>query len=105
MSKAARSLQELDAEIAALKQKARRLEDELDESWAYFQEHSGQMFVRSILPRSLEGLVPLTGIRVLDAILQSERLQRIIERLAGRSAAWLGDGLNWLTNRIFKDEG
>ncbi|HEV2353383.1 MAG TPA: hypothetical protein VGR89_04025 [Puia sp.] len=102
-NKAARSLQELDAEIAALKEKARRLEDQLDESWAYFQEHSGQMFVRSLLPKSFEGLIPLTGIRVLDALLQSERLQRIIGRLAGRSAAWLGDGLNWLSNKIFKE--
>lgn len=103
-NKAARSLEELDAEIAALKEKARRLEDQLDESWAYFQEHSGQMFVRSILPKSFEGLLPQTGIRVFDALLGSERLGRIIDRLADRSATWLGDVLNWLTNKIFKDE-
>lgn len=103
MTKAARSLQELDAEIAALKEKATRLEDQLDESWEYFQQHSGQMFVRSLIPKSFEGLVPQTGIRVLDALLGSERLQRIIERLADRSATWLGDVLNWLGNKIFTE--
>jgi|SRR6185312_1750027 len=104
MTKAARSLQQLDDEIAALKEKAGRLEAQLDESWSYFQEHSGQMFVRSILPRSFEGLLPKTGFRVLDALLQSERVRRIVERLADRSASWLGDVLNWLGNRIFNDK-
>jgi FtsZ-binding cell division protein ZapB len=48
MTKAARTLQQLDDEIEALKEKARRLEDELDDSWNYFQEHSGQLFRRLI---------------------------------------------------------
>jgi hypothetical protein len=103
-NKAARSLQELDNEIEALKEKARQLEVQLDESWGYFQEHSGQMFVRSLVPRSFEGLLPRTGIRLVDTLLESERLQKLVMRLADKGAGWLGDVLNWLSNKIFKDD-
>jgi hypothetical protein len=101
LNKAASSLQELDNEIDALKEKAHKLEIQLDESWSYFSEHSGQMFVRSLVPQSFEGLLPRTGIRLVDALLESERLQKIIERLAEKGAGWLGDVLNWLSNKVF----
>jgi hypothetical protein len=104
LNKAARSLQQLDDEIEALKEKARRLEDEMDESWNYFQEHSGQLFVRSLVPKSFEGLLPLTGIRLVDALLGSERLQKLVARLAEKGAGWLGDVLNWLSNKIFSEK-
>jgi len=104
LNKAAHSLQELNDEIDALKEKARQLEVQLDESWDYFSEHSGQMFVRSLVPRSFEGLLPRTGIRLVDALLESERLQKIIERLADKGAGWLGDVLNWLSNKIFSEK-
>jgi hypothetical protein len=103
-TKAARSLRELDDRIVALKEKAHRLEGEMDESWKYFQEHSGQLFVRSIVPKSFEGLLPKTGLKVVDAMLESDRLQRIVLRLADKGAHWLGDVLNWVSNRIFKGE-
>jgi hypothetical protein len=104
LNKAARSLQGLDDEIKALQEKAKRLEDQLDESWGYFQEYSGQMFVRSLIPRSFEGLLPQTGIKLVDAILGSERLQKLIGKLAEKGAGWLGDVLNWLSNKIFSDK-
>jgi hypothetical protein len=104
LNKAASSLQELDNEIEALKEKARQLEVQLDESWGYFQEHSGQMFVRSLIPQSFEGLLPPTGIRLIDALLESERLQKIIERLAEKGAGWLGDVLNWLSSKVFSEK-
>ena len=103
LTKAARSLQELDNEIEALKEKARRLEEQMDESWGYFQEHSGQMFVRSLVPRSFDGLLPRTGINLLDMLLESDRFQKLVERLAEKGAGWLADALNWLSNRVFKD--
>jgi hypothetical protein len=104
LNKAAHSLQQLDDEIDALKEKARMLEVQLDETWDYFQEHSGQMFVRSLVPKSFEGLLPRTGIRLVDALLESERLHKIIERLADKGAGWLGDFLNWLSNKIFSEK-
>jgi hypothetical protein len=103
-TKAARSLQELDQRIIELKDKAKRLEVQLDESWQYFQDHSGELFVRSVVPKSFEGLLPATGLKVVDALLGSERLQKLVLRLADKSAHWLGDVLNWLSNRIFKDQ-
>jgi hypothetical protein len=104
LNKAASSLQALDNEIDTLKEKARKLEIQLDESWGYFSEHSGQMFVRSLVPRSFEGLLPRTGIRLVDALLESEWLQKIVERLAEKGAGWLGDVLNWLSSKVFSDK-
>ena len=103
MSNASRTLQQLDDEIEALKEKARELEEELDDSWNYFQEHSGQLFVRSLVPRSFEGLLPRTGFKLLDMLLESERLQKLVEQLATKGAGWLGDALNWLSNRVFSE--
>jgi hypothetical protein len=104
LSKSARSLYELDEEIKALQEKAKRLESQLDESFTYFQENSGYMFVQSIIPKSFEGLLPRTGIKILDTLLESERLQKIIARLADHGANWLGDVLNWLTSKLFKEK-
>src|SRR5215467_894062 len=100
LSKAARTLQELDDEIEALKKKARDLELRLDDSWNYFQENSGQLFVRSLVPRSFEGLLPRTGIKLLDMVLDSEWFQKLVERAATKGAGWLGDALNWLGNKV-----
>ena len=100
-TKAARSLNTLDAEIRTLRQKARQLEGKIDDNFTYFQQHSGSLFVRSFLPRKVEGEA-LTGNPVFDTFLQNERLQKILIRLADRLAEKLGDGLNWLVNRTFK---
>ena len=100
-TKAARSLSALDAEIRMLRQKARQLEGKIDDNFTYFQQHSGSLFVRSLLPRKVEGEA-LTGNPIFDTFLQNERLQKILIRLADRLAEKLGDGLNWLVNRVFK---
>ena len=100
-TKAARSLSALDAEIRTLRQKARQLEGEIDDNFTYFQQHSGSLFVRSLLPQKMEGGVG-TGNPILDKFLQNERLQKILVVLADRLAEKVGDGLNWLVNRVFK---
>ena len=98
---AARSLETLDAEIRTLRKKARQLEGKIDDNFTYFQQHSGSLFIRSLLPRKVEGET-VTGNPVIDSFLQNERLQKILMRLADRLAEKLGDGLNWLVNRVFK---
>lgn len=95
------TLDSLDKEIRRLQKKARVLEAQIDDNFTYFQHHSGSMFVRSLLPRQLEGEA-VTGNRVVDTFLQNERLQRILIRLADRLAEKLGDGLNWLVDRVFR---
>jgi hypothetical protein len=100
-TKAARSLSALDQEIRVLRRKARQLEDEIDDNFNYFQQHSGSMFVRSLLPRKIEGEV-LTGVQLFDTFLQNEKLQKILLRLADRLAERLGDGLNWLVDRVLR---
>ena len=93
----------MDAEIRQLRKKARQLEDQLDVNFSYLQEHSGSMFVRSLLPKTIEG-ESLTGVKLLDTFLQNERLQKILIRWADQLADRLGDGLNWLANRVFKKQ-
>ncbi len=100
-TKAARSLDSLEEEIRLLRQKARQLEERIDANFTYFQEHSGSLFIRSLLPRKIEGET-LTGSRLLDTFLQNERLQKILIRLADRLAGKLGDGINSLVNRVLK---
>ncbi|HXB93082.1 MAG TPA: hypothetical protein VNU72_12360 [Puia sp.] len=96
-------LQSLDAEIRTLKQKARQLETKIDDNFNYFQQHSGSLFIRSLLPRKTEEEA-ITGNPLLDTFLRNERLQKILMRLADRLAEKLGDGLNWLVNRVFRKE-
>jgi hypothetical protein len=91
----------LDGEIRRLKAKAQGLEEEIDENFAYFQQHSGSLFVRSLLPRKIEG-EDLTGYRLLDKVMENERLQTVLLKLADILAEKLGDSLNWLIARVFK---
>lgn len=100
-TKGARSMDSLEQEIRQLRRKAKGLEDRIDENFSYLQQHSGSMFVKSLLPRKMEGEV-LTGIQLVDTFLQNERLQKVLLRLADKLAAKLGDGLNWLVDRVFK---
>jgi hypothetical protein len=101
-TKASRSMDALDEEIRRLRSKARQLEDQIDENFSYFQQHSGSMFVRSLLPRRLANEEVLTGFRLVDKFLENERLQKVVLRLADHLAESLGDALNWLINRVFK---
>lgn len=98
---AARSLEALEADIRQLRQKARQLESQLDENFQYFQEHSGSMFVRSLLPRNIQGET-ITGNPIIDPFLKNERLQKVLARFGDYMAERLGDGLNWVINRVFK---
>jgi hypothetical protein len=91
----------LDQDIRRLRNKARLLEEQIDVNFTYLQQHSGSMFVRSLLPRRIEGEA-MTGIQLLDTFLQNERLQGVLLRLADRIAVRLGDGLNWVIDRVFK---
>lgn len=94
-------MEALDGEIRRLKAKAQGLEEEIDENFAYFQQHSGSLFVRSLLPRKIEG-EDLTGYRLLDKVMENERLQTVLLKLADILAEKLGDSLNWLIARVFK---
>jgi hypothetical protein len=100
-SKASRTLDTLEADIRKLRKKARKLEGQLDDNFTYFQQHSGTLFVRSLLPRRVEGET-VTGNPVLDPFLKNERLQKVVARLADMLAEKFGDGLNWLITRVFK---
>ena len=100
-SKASLKLDMLEDDIRKLRKKARLLERQLDDNFAYFQEHSGTLFVRSLLPKRVAGET-VTGNPIIDPFLQNERLQKVLARLADMLAEKLGDGLNWMINRVFK---
>lgn len=101
-TKGARSMDALDQDIRRLRNKARLLEEQIDVNFSYLQQHSGSMFVRSLLPRKIEGET-MTGIQLLDTLIRNERLQAVLLRLADKLAVRLGDGLNWVIDRVFKN--
>ncbi len=101
-SKNTRNLESLEKEILVLRRKAKLLEGKIDDNFTYFQHHSGSLFVRSLLPRRVEGRDRSAGTPILDSFLQNERLQKILIRLADRAAQRLGDSLNWLVDRVFR---
>jgi len=94
-------LDSLEEDIRKLRKKARGLERQLDDNFTYFQQHSGTLFVRSLLPRRVEGET-VTGNPIIDPFLQNERLQKVLAKLADMLAEKLGDGLNWVINRVFR---
>jgi hypothetical protein len=100
-TRSSRRLDALDDEIRQLRGKARELEIRIDENLTYFQQHSGSMFVRSLLPRKIEGQ-DLTGFILFDRIMENERLQKVLLRLADILAEKAGEGLNWLINKVFR---
>ena len=100
-TKASRSMDALDQEIRRLRTKSKQLEEKIDENFTYFQQHSGSLFVRSLLPRKIDG-EELTGYRLLDRVMENERLQKVLLKLADILAEKLGDGINWMVTRVFK---
>jgi hypothetical protein len=102
MSKGSTSMQALDQEIRQLKARSRQLEEKLDENFSYLQEHGGSLLIRTLLPRRTDGEESLTGIRLLDVLLENERVQKILLRAADQLADSVGDGLNWLITKVFK---
>jgi hypothetical protein len=99
-SKASRTLDTLEEDIRKKRKKAKELERQLDDNFTYFQQHSGTLFMRSLLPRRVEGET-VTGNPILDPFLQNERLQKVLAKLADMLAEKLGDGLNWVITRVF----
>src|SRR5579872_2904737 len=100
-TKASRTLDTLEEDIRKMRRKAKDLERQLDDNFTYFQQHSGTLFVRSLLPRRVEG-ESVTGNPILDPFLQNERLQKVLAKLADMLAEKVGDGLNWMINKVFK---
>ncbi len=74
----------------------------MDESWDYFQEHSGRCLsgrsCREVSKDCCRGRELGWSIRCWKA----SGCKRLVERLAEKGAGWLGDVLNWLSNKIFK---
>jgi len=102
-TKAGKSLDALEKDIRRLRKKARQLEEKIDDNFTYFQHHSGSMFVRSLLPRKVEGET-LTDNPFLNSLFQNERLQKVLLRLGDRVAEKLGNLLNKFINKVFGSE-
>ena len=100
-------LNTLDKEIEVLQQKAKALEREIDENFSYLQEHSGTLFVNSLFPRKTDEERNAEGFslggNILYVLLQNERLRKNLGKLTSRLAERLGDGLNTLMDKLFKE--
>jgi|SRR5579859_4426079 len=105
--KQVRGLDSLDKEIHRLEQKAKRLEQNIDDNFTYFQHHSGSLFVNSLFPRKTEEEMHAEGFslggNILYTLLQNERLRKSLGKLGSRLAERLGDGLNRLIDILLRE--
>jgi hypothetical protein len=90
-TKSARSLDLLDKDIRRLQEKAKKLEDEIDNNFSYLQQHSAALFINSLFPRKIRKDPASEGL--LGALFQNERLMNALNkgatRLVDRVAAFI----------------
>ncbi len=90
-SKTARSLDILDKDIRRLQEKAKSLEEEIDQNFVYLQHHSATIFINSLFPGKRRERDERTE-GLLQALLQNDRLQGTLHKLLTRLAE-KGSGL------------
>lgn len=82
-TRTSRSLDLLDKDIRRLKEKAKKLEEEIDSNFTYLQQHSAALFINSLFPRKVRSEDP-TRDGLLGALFQNERLMNTLNKLANR---------------------
>jgi hypothetical protein len=98
MAKKVQDLASLDREIARLHEKAKMLENSMDESFSYLQEHSSSLMINTLL----SGLInkeTLPG-SVMNLLAQSDRLQKTLGNLAEVFINRFANLLDYLVNKI-----
>ena len=93
-----RDLQSLDREIYLLRLRAKELEEKIDQSLNYLQDHYSSMTVKSVFPLLLQK-AGITG-SILQIFLQNKRLKEILGKLADYLFGKVSDGLELLAEKL-----
>jgi hypothetical protein len=91
-------LESLDREIDRLRARARVLEEKIDQSLDYLQDHYSSMAIKSVLPSFLQK----SGIAgsVVQLFLQDERLRENLGKLGSYLLDKVSDGLEFVANKL-----
>jgi len=108
ISKQARGLASLNRKIQDLEQKSKQLEQNIDDNFNYFQQHSGSILVNSLFPRKTDEQMHAEGFSlggiVLYTLLQNEQVRKNLGKLTNGLAEKLGSGFNKLMDKILKEK-
>jgi hypothetical protein len=98
MAKKVTDLGSLDKEIARLRGQAKMLEDKMDDSFSYLQEHSSSLMINTLL----SGIINKNSVSgsIVDLFAQSEKLQKTLGNLAEILVDRVANVLDFLVNKI-----
>jgi hypothetical protein len=98
MAKKVYDLESLDKEIARLHKQAKMLENKMDDSFSYLQEHSSSLMINTLL----SGLINKSSLGggVINLFAQSEKLQKTLGNLAEILVDRIANVLDFLVNKI-----
>jgi len=96
-------LESLDREVARLRLRTKELEEEIDQSLNYLQEHYSSMTMKSVFPLLLQK-AGIAG-SVLEFFLQNERLRENLGKLGGYLLDKFSDGLEFLADKLSPAKG
>ncbi|HSZ87212.1 MAG TPA: hypothetical protein VK787_14360 [Puia sp.] len=98
MAKKIHDLESLDKEIGRLRGQAKLLENKMDNSFSYLQEHSSSLMINTLL----SGLINKNSVSggIVNLFVQSERLQKALGNLAEILVDRIANVLDFLVNKI-----
>jgi deoxyadenosine/deoxycytidine kinase len=100
MAKQIDELQQLDREIRRLQQKARSLEQQIDDRLDYFQDNYRSLAIKSFLPAFL-ARTGLTG-TVIELFLDNQKIRDSLNQILGKLFDKISDGIEFLTDTFGK---
>jgi hypothetical protein len=98
MTKKVHDLESLDKEISRLRAQAKMLENKMDDSFSYLQEHSSSLMINTLL----SGLIKKNSVTgsIVNLFAQSEKLQKTLGNLAEILVDRIANVLDFLVNKI-----
>ena len=100
MAKQVNELQQLDREIRRLQQKAKSLEQQIDDRLDYFQDNYRSLAIKSFLPAFL-ARAGLTG-PVIELFLDNEKIRNSVNQILGKLFDKISGGIEFLAKTFGK---
>ena len=96
-------LQSLDREICLLRTRAKELEEKIDLSFNYLQDHYSSMTMKSVFPFLLQK-AGITG-AIIQVFLQNKRFKESLVKMTNYLFEKVADGLDALNDKLASKKG
>jgi hypothetical protein len=103
-NKKVHSLESLDKEINRLRQKAKNLEEKMDDNFSYLQEHSSALMINTLLSGFIIKNKESVSGSIFNFLLQSERFQKTLGKLSEVAVDKVANVIDTLINKISPDK-